>query len=234
MITSAPTKIEPVMMLRPGTGHFFHPNRLATRGPIIESRNGKTISRMIHRPDDDGEDELVAQLQELEEEEEVPVGPWDGDRAWVGRRLELKVLLHVGGQQTDRDEHHDRDDRVRPEVVWEERMRVLVGHVVCQVVTGGTHENREESQTDHDRIEDVVGPDWQTLVIRLERVTAVPVDLDQRDLLRRFGRGRSGSFLLDLFVHTFSLRWHGFAGPPPVIDLGECRRLAGGVSVGGA
>ena len=47
MITSAPTKIEPVMMLRPGTGHFFHPSLLATRGPSAESRNGKMISRMI-------------------------------------------------------------------------------------------------------------------------------------------------------------------------------------------
>ena len=47
MITSAPTKIDPVMMLRPGTGHLFQPNRLATRGPSIESRNGKMSSRMI-------------------------------------------------------------------------------------------------------------------------------------------------------------------------------------------
>src|SRR5439155_7761230 len=41
-----------------------------------------------HRPDADREDELVAQLQELEQEQEVPVRSRDGDRAGVGGRLE--------------------------------------------------------------------------------------------------------------------------------------------------
>src|SRR5450759_3905591 len=34
------TQAVPVMTLRPGTGHRFHPSRLATRGPAIASMNG--------------------------------------------------------------------------------------------------------------------------------------------------------------------------------------------------
>jgi len=89
-------------------------------------------------------------------------------------------------------------------VVGEERVRVVVGHVVGQVVTGGAHENGEEVETHHHRVEDVVGPDRQALVVRLERVTPVTINLDHRDLLRRCCGGRAGSFLLDVFAHGFT------------------------------
>src|SRR5581483_4507710 len=154
------------------------------------------------RREDQRHDQLRPALQELEEEEEVPVGPRDRRGARVGRRLELQVLLHERGQQPDRDEHHHRDDRVRPEVVREERVRLVIRHVVGQVVARRAHQDGEQGKPDQHRVEDVVRPDRKALPLGLEGVTAVPVHLDERDLVRRRDRGRrAGSVLLYELVH---------------------------------
>src|SRR5438270_7462229 len=47
------------------------------------------------RRDDQRHDQLGPELQELEEKQEVPVGPRDGDCTRVGRLLELQVLLDI-------------------------------------------------------------------------------------------------------------------------------------------
>src|SRR5207247_9120171 len=134
------------------------------------------------------------------EEEEVPVGPRDGDRARIGRGLELKVLLHERGQQADGDQHHDGDDRVGPEGVREERVGLVGGHIVSEVVAGVAHEDREQRQADQDGVEDVVGADGEALPLGFERVPDVTVELADLELARRRGDGGAGSFFLDLFL----------------------------------
>ena len=86
-------------------------------------------------------------------------------------------------------------------MVGEERVRVLIQHVVRQVMPRVAHEDGEEGQSDHDGVEDVVRPDRETLVLRLERVAGVPVNLDDRDLFGRCGGGGSRAVLLDLVAH---------------------------------
>ena len=85
-------------------------------------------------------------------------------------------------------------------MVGEERVGVLVRHVVGQVVAGGTHQDREEGQSDDHGVEDVVGANRQPLPFRLEDVSPVRVDLDDRD--RRCRGRRAWSFSArDLVAH---------------------------------
>src|SRR5262245_59376445 len=84
-------------------------------------------------------------------------------------------------------------------MVREEGVRVLVGHVVGQVVAGVPHQDGEEGQPDQHRIQDVVGADRQPLPLGLELMSEVAVGLDDLHLFRRH-HGRSRSFPGDVLV----------------------------------
>src|SRR2546423_12118732 len=88
-------------------------------------------------------------------------------------------------------------------MVGKERVGVLVGHVVGQVVPGVSHQDGEESEADEHRIEDVIGADRQTLPLGLERVAGMTVELDDLDFLRCRHRS-AGSFLFHALGHSGS------------------------------
>ena len=58
-------------------------------------------------------------------------------------------------------------------MVREEGVGLVVGHVVCEVVTGGAHQDREEGDPDQQRVQDVIRANRQALPFGLERVAGV-------------------------------------------------------------